>query len=511
MTISTSESKINHLGDGIEDVFEFNFLTLDEDHIRVFFDGTEEFSDFVVTLNPDQDSNPGGNVQFTIDPPAAGVTVTILRTVPLTQLVDYTSYDAFPAVVHEQALDNLTMQTQQLQEEVDRSYKAPVDTQPGDDFRMPEYEAGKLIGWSDLVENELVNAEYSMQDISDEADRARDEADRSRDEANISQSWQELSRDYANEDEDVPVQGQLYSAKHYAIKALKAAAGLNLIGPFRGDDLCDKPGDGPGECIPPDTRNPGQRYYARVFNSGDSFIVSSPGTMEVNDPDQMDPPVTHVVPVEAGDYVIFLNRIEDGDSNVIIAEGWYHVEGLSGAGAPASSISFDDTQTDIKGTSVQEWNENADDELLRRDGTKEMTGDLLIRHGLAPRMYLQPANAGGQPAYVIRDVNDNDRMIAFLAMDGKFNINLFDDSGTFATQLSMDLDGNVSINGDAPLLDENLTRKDYVDLQDTDNLAEAKDHADNIAPWQNANKFVSLAAPDPADGEDGDIWFQYEN
>jgi hypothetical protein len=56
------------------------------------------------------------------------VIVSILRVLPLTQTVDYVPYDAFPAQTHEGALDKLTMIDQQLQEQIDRALKLPVES-----------------------------------------------------------------------------------------------------------------------------------------------------------------------------------------------------------------------------------------------------------------------------------------------------------------------------------------------------------------------------------------------
>ena len=55
--------------------------------------------------------------------PASGETVVILRDTALTQGTDYQPADPFPAADHEDALDKLTHITQELQEELDRSFK----------------------------------------------------------------------------------------------------------------------------------------------------------------------------------------------------------------------------------------------------------------------------------------------------------------------------------------------------------------------------------------------------
>lgn len=56
---------------------------------------------------------------------AVGTTLTIQRNVPLTQELDYTQSDAFPAESHEAGLDKLTMIDQQLQIGINSSLRVP--------------------------------------------------------------------------------------------------------------------------------------------------------------------------------------------------------------------------------------------------------------------------------------------------------------------------------------------------------------------------------------------------
>ena len=60
--------------------------------------------------------------------PAAGTTLVIRRNTALTQETDYVANDPFPAETHEDALDKLNMQTQELQEQLDRSFKVSRTT-----------------------------------------------------------------------------------------------------------------------------------------------------------------------------------------------------------------------------------------------------------------------------------------------------------------------------------------------------------------------------------------------
>jgi hypothetical protein len=131
MTISTTDSNQQFVGNDILTIFSWTYKTLDESHIDIYLDGIVQVSGYSLLLNGDQDSSPGGDVTFDVAP-ADGVNVNVVRTVPQTQLVDYQPYDAFPAETHEGALDKLTMLVQGLQELLERSTVPPPDSTPGD-------------------------------------------------------------------------------------------------------------------------------------------------------------------------------------------------------------------------------------------------------------------------------------------------------------------------------------------------------------------------------------------
>ena len=364
MTVSTTDNKQQFVGDGVTLIFEVTYKVFREEDIAVYFESELQESGFTVVLNPDQESAPGAAITFD-DPPDDEVSITIVRVVPLTQETDYQPFDAFPAETHERALDNLTMQTQQLQEEVDRAYKAPIDSEPGEDFSFPPYDPGKLIGWSETEENVLENAEHSFEDIEEQANIAVAAATSSQVSAGASAGQAALSEEWASNPEDEPVTGGggLFSARHYAIKALRARGGLNLVAIISGDDLCPKPGDDPPSvCQVPDHRNPGERFPDRENFPGDYFIISQAGSMDLKDPTDPEAPNSTQF-VEPSDYIIFLPEIEDGDGAIIVGEGWYRQAGLAGEGGSADTITFDDSGTIIKGTNVQAWNVAADGQI----------------------------------------------------------------------------------------------------------------------------------------------------
>lgn len=187
MTIQTSDNKTIYVADGIETVFSFGFKTTDPETIFIFLDSEEYVGEFFTTLNLDQDASPGGSVEITIPPPD-GVSVTIIRILSLLQEVDYQEYDPFPAETHERALDNLTLQSQQQQEEIDRTLKSSIDTPVGVVLTLPSPDAGKGLIWNQAGDG-LDNSEDDINGITTAAQNS----------ANASQSSAQASAASAQE------------------------------------------------------------------------------------------------------------------------------------------------------------------------------------------------------------------------------------------------------------------------------------------------------------------------
>ena len=102
----------------------------------MYLAGVEVSTGFTTVLNPDQETTPGGSVTFDVAP-ADLININLVRVVELSQNVDYQPFDAFPSETHEGALDRLTMQVQQLQEQLDRGILPPPDIPPGEDVIIP--------------------------------------------------------------------------------------------------------------------------------------------------------------------------------------------------------------------------------------------------------------------------------------------------------------------------------------------------------------------------------------
>lgn len=126
MTVSTSVYKAGpYAGSGTTGPFTVTFRFLANSHLRVIKTSTTG-SETTLNLGVDYSVTGAGGASGTVtltSPLLVGEKLTIVRNVPLTQETDYVNDDSFPAESHEQALDKLTMITQQLAEEVDRAVK----------------------------------------------------------------------------------------------------------------------------------------------------------------------------------------------------------------------------------------------------------------------------------------------------------------------------------------------------------------------------------------------------
>lgn len=88
-------------------------------------------TDYTVSLNQDQDSNPGGSITLVAGPLATGFNLVVTSDLQNLQHTDLTNQGGFYPEVINNALDRATIQIQQLEEKVDRSAKLPI-TSAGD-------------------------------------------------------------------------------------------------------------------------------------------------------------------------------------------------------------------------------------------------------------------------------------------------------------------------------------------------------------------------------------------
>ncbi|CAJ0877886.1 hypothetical protein R20233_02367 [Ralstonia sp. LMG 32965] len=163
MTISSANRKSGpYTGNGEVTLFPFRFKVFKTADVLVTFtdaNGADQQlrldSDYTVTLNVDQDNNPGGVVTY----PRVGSShqvlastehLTLTGSQALLQPTDLPNLSPwFPQVV-EDALDRLTIIDQQLQEQIDRSIKISVSDSPLTPLPPAANRANELLGFDAL-------------------------------------------------------------------------------------------------------------------------------------------------------------------------------------------------------------------------------------------------------------------------------------------------------------------------------------------------------------------------
>lgn len=135
MTISSETRKAGpYTGNGVTTTFPFSFkvfTTAEVLVIRTDLSGIESTlvlgTDYSVTLNSNQNSNPGGSVVLTA-PLTTSFLLTLTSDVALTQQTDLTNQGGFYPTVINDSLDKLTIITQQLNEQVSRAVKTDISS-----------------------------------------------------------------------------------------------------------------------------------------------------------------------------------------------------------------------------------------------------------------------------------------------------------------------------------------------------------------------------------------------
>ena len=112
MTVETVHIRDEFVANGTQTVFLFTFQALATTDLSIYQDGLR-IEGLTVVLNEDQVSDPGGTVTWG-DPPPANTVIKIQREIPYTQETAYEEYSAFPAKTHEDTVDRIVMQIQQL-------------------------------------------------------------------------------------------------------------------------------------------------------------------------------------------------------------------------------------------------------------------------------------------------------------------------------------------------------------------------------------------------------------
>ena len=187
MTISSNIRKAGpFVGNGTASNFAFTFKVFqasDLEVVRLNVSTTVETvlvinSDYTVSLNADQNSNPGGSITLTAGALAAGFNLVITSDIENLQPTDIVNQGGFYPDVIEDALDRATIQIQQLQEAVDRSAKLPITSSADADALVADIVAlANDQANIDLVATNMTDINAVAADIADINTVAADIAD----------------------------------------------------------------------------------------------------------------------------------------------------------------------------------------------------------------------------------------------------------------------------------------------------------------------------------------------
>ena len=157
MTVSTTTIKNSYSGNGSTTTFAYTFKVFASTELKVYVRTTATGAESLRSEGSGSANysvtgvgeTGGGNVVF-VTAPTSAESVVIRRLSAKTQATDYQPADSFPAASHEDALDKLTNITQEMQEELDRSFKVSKTNS----ITTPEFvddastRASKILGFS---------------------------------------------------------------------------------------------------------------------------------------------------------------------------------------------------------------------------------------------------------------------------------------------------------------------------------------------------------------------------
>jgi hypothetical protein len=173
MTISATPRKAGpFIGDGVTVLLPFTFKVFARSDVLVVRadpQGVESEllldGDYTVTLNLNQDSDPGGTVTLVVAL-EDGYTAALGSKVPETQGAVFTDQGGFFPRILNDSLDRLTILVQQLLERLNRTLYLPLSTPTGVSTQLPRPQGNKYLQWNSEG-TQLVNATGLSVDVSE--------------------------------------------------------------------------------------------------------------------------------------------------------------------------------------------------------------------------------------------------------------------------------------------------------------------------------------------------------
>ncbi len=160
-TTSTPRKAGPFTGNGVTTVFPFSFKLFAQADVKVtevvLSTGVETVkalsTDYLVSLNADQDAHPGGYITALV-PPASTVAWVISSNMSEDQQINFANLGGFYPTVLNQGLDKLTILVQQLREVVSRAIVVPISSIAS--TLTPAPQANTFLGWNSTA-NAIIN------------------------------------------------------------------------------------------------------------------------------------------------------------------------------------------------------------------------------------------------------------------------------------------------------------------------------------------------------------------
>lgn len=145
MTVPTTDNKQFASGNGVTTIFYFAYRLLLASDIQVYVNNTiVGTGNYTVAINS---NGIGGSVTFNTAPSGGSNNILIYRFVDYLQETHFPNESDFNQISLEDVVDKLTMECQQLQEEVGRCIIAPLTDPNIPLLSLPAPEANTAIGW----------------------------------------------------------------------------------------------------------------------------------------------------------------------------------------------------------------------------------------------------------------------------------------------------------------------------------------------------------------------------
>lgn len=164
MTVPTTINKQFFTGNGITTPFTFTFRLISAGHLRVYVNKVlVDPGLYTVTINA---NGVGGEVVFTTAP-LDSVQILLYRRVSYTQESALPNESDFQQITLEDMVDKLTMECQQLQEQLDRAAIGSMFVEDGAQVQLPPPASRRALLWHPDEDGRLINSIYDPDEIID--------------------------------------------------------------------------------------------------------------------------------------------------------------------------------------------------------------------------------------------------------------------------------------------------------------------------------------------------------